>query len=133
MAVGKTAGLPHNGRNLSKRLVCLVAASLLWACSSQSASPVGDRPAVAVDSKDPEFYKSLQTPPATIRTPEQALATFAIAPGYRIELAVAEPLIEDPVAMAWDEDGHLYVAEMRDGDGRAEWRRSLWIISTCLG
>ncbi len=33
--------------------------------------------------------------------------------GFEIELVVAEPLVEDPVAMAWDEYGRLYVVEMR--------------------
>ena len=33
--------------------------------------------------------------------------------GFSIELLAAEPLVEDPVAIAWDEQGDLYVAEMR--------------------
>ncbi len=74
-------------------------------------------------SDDRPFYQTLETPPAPILSPAEALEAFAIAPGYRIELAVAEPLLEDPVAADWDEDARLYVAEMRaympnvDGDG----------------
>lgn len=45
--------------------------------------------------------------------PQQALAAFRIAPDFQIELVAAEPLVVDPVAMAWDESGHLYVVEMR--------------------
>ena len=44
---------------------------------------------------------------------EQALQAFRIAPGFEVELVAAEPLVEDPVAMAWDEYGRLYVVEMR--------------------
>jgi putative membrane-bound dehydrogenase-like protein len=46
--------------------------------------------------------------------PAQALRQFRIAPGLRIELVAAEPEIESPVAMAFDEDGKLWVVEMRD-------------------
>src|SRR5690606_3295619 len=41
------------------------------------------------------------------------LASFRVAPGYRVELVAAEPLVQDPVAMDWDERGRLYVVEMR--------------------
>ncbi|MCP4829730.1 MAG: cytochrome c, class I, partial [Proteobacteria bacterium] len=43
----------------------------------------------------------------------QAVAAFRIAPGFEIELVAAEPLVEEPVAMAWDEHGRLYVVELR--------------------
>ena len=46
-------------------------------------------------------------------SPDEALSAFRIAPGFEIELVAAEPLVEDPVAMAWDEYGRLYVVEMR--------------------
>ncbi|HYE99027.1 MAG TPA: PVC-type heme-binding CxxCH protein [Planctomycetota bacterium] len=46
--------------------------------------------------------------------PEEALKTFRVAEGFQIELVAAEPDVVDPVAMAFDERGHLYVAEMRD-------------------
>lgn len=45
--------------------------------------------------------------------PAEALKTFQIQPGFRIELVAAEPLVNDPVAAAFDEDGRLYVVEMR--------------------
>ncbi|MEP5567270.1 MAG: family 16 glycoside hydrolase [Halioglobus sp.] len=59
------------------------------------------------------FYKTLDNAPAPVLSPEEALAAFRIAPGFEIELVAAEPLVEDPVAMAWDEYGRLYVVEMR--------------------
>src|SRR5687767_7740578 len=46
--------------------------------------------------------------------PKEALESFQLAdPTLTIELVAAEPDIEDPVAMAFDEDGRLYVGEMR--------------------
>ncbi len=46
--------------------------------------------------------------------PQEAVKHFQLAPGLRIELAACEPQIESPVAMAFDEDGRLWVVEMRD-------------------
>jgi hypothetical protein len=59
------------------------------------------------------FYKTLDTPPAPELTPEEALAGFSLASNFEIELVAAEPLVEDPVAITWDEDGLMYVVEMR--------------------
>ncbi|MYF09812.1 MAG: cytochrome c, class I [Gammaproteobacteria bacterium] len=58
-------------------------------------------------------HKAFDTPPAPVLTPAEALGSFALAPGFAIEPVAAEPLIEDPVAIAWDEAGNLYAAEMR--------------------
>lgn len=47
------------------------------------------------------------------QTPLGELESFQLLPGLRIELVAAEPLVESPVAMAFDERGGLYVAENR--------------------
>lgn len=47
-------------------------------------------------------------------SPAAALADFALPPGFRIELVAAEPQIVDPVAMAFDPQGRLWVVEMHD-------------------
>lgn len=64
-------------------------------------------------SAEPLFYETLDTEPAPVLTPEEALAAFRIAPGFEIELVAAEPLVGEPVAIAWDEYGRLYAVEMR--------------------
>src|SRR3989475_8129694 len=71
-------------------------------------------------------------------SPQQELATFHFADeNLTAELVAAEPDVVAPVALAWDADGRLFVAEMtdypsgpvsgrirlledRDGDGRYE-------------
>jgi putative membrane-bound dehydrogenase-like protein len=69
---------------------------------------------------------SLEVPPAPVLAPEQALASFRVAPGFRVELVVAEPLVVAPVAIDWDDAGRLYVVEMRgfmpnlEGEGEDE-------------
>ena len=52
------------------------------------------------------------TPPPPL-TPEQALAAFKIEDGFRIELVASEPMIQAPVAISFDDQGRLYVVEMR--------------------
>src|SRR5437588_494005 len=47
------------------------------------------------------------------KSPREELATFRVAPGFRVELIAAEPEVIDPVAMAFDADGRLFVVEMR--------------------
>ena len=46
--------------------------------------------------------------------PDAAGATFRALDGFRMELIAAEPLVTDPVAMAYDENGLAYVVEMND-------------------
>ena len=43
---------------------------------------------------------------------ENALSTFKLPPGFKIELVAADPLISDPVDMTIDEEGRMYVVEM---------------------
>jgi putative membrane-bound dehydrogenase-like protein len=46
-------------------------------------------------------------------SPRAECATFRLPKGFHAELVACEPDVVDPVAMAFDEDGRLYVAEMR--------------------
>lgn len=46
-------------------------------------------------------------------SPQKQLAQFQLPKNLRIELVASEPQIVDPVAMAFDEFGRLYVCEMR--------------------
>lgn len=45
------------------------------------------------------------------------LQEFQVQAGFRVELVAAEPLVFDPVAIAFDGDGRLFVAEHRDFPG----------------
>ena len=45
--------------------------------------------------------------------PLEAVHSFRVAEGFGVELAAAEPNVTDPIAIAFDEGGRLYVAEMR--------------------
>jgi mono/diheme cytochrome c family protein/glucose/arabinose dehydrogenase len=51
-------------------------------------------------------------PPSPPLSPELALKTFKLQPGFHIELAASEPLVRDPVALTFGIDGRVWVAEM---------------------
>jgi len=63
-------------------------------------------------------------PPAPPLSPAVALKTFQLPPGFRIELVASEPLVEMPIALAFDPDGRIWVVEMRgfmpNPDGKGE-------------
>src|SRR5262245_35620389 len=54
---------------------------------------------------------SAELPRIPPKEPAEALTTFKLRPGFRIELVAAEPLLRSPVALDFDEDGRLYVVE----------------------
>ncbi|HEY6169445.1 MAG TPA: PVC-type heme-binding CxxCH protein [Verrucomicrobiae bacterium] len=63
-------------------------------------------------------------------TPAQSLAAMQTEPGLRVELAAAEPVTGDPVALAWDERGRLFVAENRGyPEGPGEGKPPMGIIA----
>ncbi len=56
---------------------------------------------------------SLRAQQVPVVPADQAAATFRLAPGYRVELVAAEPLVRDPVSVAFDADGRLWVVELQ--------------------
>src|SRR4051812_1517328 len=73
-------------------------------------------PAVALLGADPPKDKqdkdfSAELPRIAPKEPADAVKTFKLRPGFRIELVASEPLIRSPVAMDFDENGRLFVVE----------------------
>ena len=56
---------------------------------------------------------STELPRIAPTEPAEAMKTFTVAPGFQIEQVASEPLVNSPVAMEFDENGRLYVCEMR--------------------
>jgi putative membrane-bound dehydrogenase-like protein len=98
-------------RGLSSQSVLAAAMIILLAGSwSVSDANVVENCALAADDEriDPA---TLRIPP---REPPEAVKSFKTVDGFRLDLLAAEPLVTDPVAMEYDENGRAYVAEMRD-------------------
>src|SRR6266481_2605364 len=47
-------------------------------------------------------------------SPQDSLKSFHLSEDFHVELFAAEPQVIDPVEMAFDENGRIYVAEMTD-------------------
>ena len=65
-----------------------------------------------LDITEAELKEYLKPVPPT--PPEQAVKQFEVVDGFEMQLVAAEPLVYSPIAAAFDEDGQLYVCEMRD-------------------
>jgi len=71
---------------------------------------------------NPEIHFPL--PPPKVLTPQEELKTFKLPPGFHAEVVASEPMIETPISISWDDQGRMYVVEMRgymhDVDGTGE-------------
>ncbi|QDV25486.1 DUF7133 domain-containing protein [Aureliella helgolandensis] len=71
-----------------------------------------------------EMWKRIEIPPAPALSPEEALKSFKVAPGFRLQCIASEPLVVDPVTFEFDPDGRIWAVEFRgwmlDIDGKGE-------------
>lgn len=90
----------------SAPLLVLAALSLTLA----PLAPAGDKGPDSLDNIPPA---SLRIPPAPHLSVPQSLASLKVEKGFRVSPIVAEPDVVKPVQIAFDEDGRLWVVEMR--------------------
>ncbi|MEO9513484.1 MAG: c-type cytochrome [Flavobacteriaceae bacterium] len=96
---------------MSKKIVFLVLIFVAaYACKQKEYSDkIYDKPEIIKDSS------------SKFLTPEESLKSFYLPDGYKVELVASEPMIDEPVTIAWDGNGRMYVAEMntymQDVDG----------------
>lgn len=60
------------------------------------------------------FAELLKVPGPAPRSPEESLKVLHVKPGFEARLVAAEPLVQDPVFIDWDEKGRMWVVEMGD-------------------
>ena len=89
----------------------LLTATLVLGVSTATAQN-GDR-AGEIQRDLPEEWRLPPSPPLS---PEESKEAFELQPGYRIDLVASEPLIGDPVQIAFDAHGDLWVVEMQSAD-----------------
>jgi len=98
------------------RLFPATALVLLTACSSPK--PMPEAPAV------PPVPVAPSPPPIKALSPAASIATMQMPSGYHLEPVLTEPDIAEPVMVAFDGNGRMFVAEMRtymqDADATGE-------------
>jgi mono/diheme cytochrome c family protein/glucose/arabinose dehydrogenase len=92
-----------------RRAVVVAVIALAASLRPPASAQMGDQRDSEIQKPPPPEWNL----PAPVLTAEQALKTFRLQPGFRIELVASEPLVEEPVAMDIDPDGRLWVVEMR--------------------
>src|SRR4051812_32240753 len=84
-----------------------------WLLAIVAAFPVfaqrGDKRGESQQSRVPAEL----IPPSPPLSPEQALKSFKIAPGFKIQTVAHEPDVQAPIALQFDPDGRIWVLEMR--------------------
>ncbi len=111
--------LGHDERTWNKtEFLGLIEGGLLWA--------IGENKKQALDSlalpeltyspaKIPNYEK--RDPPPLLQaplSPEQSMQRIQIPNGFRLELFASDPDIFNPISMAWDERGRLWILETKD-------------------
>ena len=102
-----------------KFLFCIVGVSMLvFTCKvAQKSLPRDANGKVIVNQQPSSAYLS----------PQESLKTIHLQKGYHLELVASEPMIHEPVAIAWDGNGRMFVAEMntymQDVNGKGESKR----------
>ena len=133
--------MPFSAKNLSFKCALASLTSLLLlvvgnGLISQEQKPAEKKP-VETDAADKDYAAEMPRIPAT--EAKDAMKTFTVAKGFKMELVAAEPLVTDPIALAIDENLRMYVVEMngysenrddklsrirllddKDGDGKYE-------------
>ena len=92
----------------------LVASSLLLCCGTHDA-----------DAEFPAIFNTEKTPGGPMPAAEVA-RTMELPPGFSCKVFAAEPDVQQPIAMAWDARGRLWVAECYTyAENPARWDTSL--------
>jgi mono/diheme cytochrome c family protein/glucose/arabinose dehydrogenase len=100
-------------------ILCVVGTILFYACK------VAKYPANYPVQRD-ETGRILVNPhpDPNPKSPEDEMRSIYLPKGYHLQLVASEPVVSQPVAIAWDGDGRMYVAEMNtymhnvDGTGQ---------------
>lgn len=88
-------------------LAVIYCSSIVLLASHHESSAIAQKPL----ANEGDLAKRLKRIPAT--SPKESLKGFKLEHGFQLELVAAEPDVMDPVDACFDENGQMYVAEMR--------------------
>ncbi len=68
----------------------------------------------------PELNAGKDLPRFPAVDPKDSVKSIQVKKGFRVELVAAEPLVKDPIAISFDENGRMFVVEMGDYSERRD-------------
>ena len=100
----------------------LIRNAVLWGVGDEVRAQLGayDIPPIEYSDASPTIAISDYVPPPGAQrlqvplTPDASLKHWQVPPGFELQLFAAEPDVVNPIAMAWDERGRLWVVETID-------------------
>ncbi|WP_449353838.1 PVC-type heme-binding CxxCH protein [Algoriphagus litoralis] len=109
----------HNEKTWEKKgFQELVANGILWAVGDKVNELLAEYEIPTPEFRDAEIPNYEKRDPAPRfqlpLTPEQSMKLIQIPVGFEMQLFASEPMIINPMAMAWDEQGRLFVIETTD-------------------
>ncbi len=97
---------------------------LVITCTKPATTSTSSQQAGQQERFDTVYTLVNPTPSPAYLSPQESLKTFHLPEGYHLELVASEPMIKEPVAIAWDGNAKLYVAQMmtymQDADASGE-------------
>ena len=87
---------------LSAILVLLFICILFYTCKVSKKSALQKNSQTVIDLRPSPAYLS----------PKESMRSIHLPAGYHLELVASEPMVQEPVAIVWDGNGVMYVAEM---------------------
>src|SRR6185436_11825558 len=89
-----------------------------WADITVGSNKRTDSQSLMADTSHPIYLLTLSlfagSINATVAAPLPQPGSYQLHPALEMSLFASEPQIVDPVALTWDEQGRMYVVEMRD-------------------
>jgi putative membrane-bound dehydrogenase-like protein len=93
---------------MNKKIACTIGTLMLlgfaWNCTTS-------RQTIKRDAEGKVIVNP--TPSPLFLSPKESMKTMLLPKGYQLQLVASEPMIKEPVAIVWDGNGRMYVAEMR--------------------
>ncbi len=98
---------------MNRSFLSLFVAMSCWVCCGvpgMAADAARDDRLVKTGGGFPAIFNTEKTPGGPMPA-EEAARTMELPPGFSCKVFAAEPDVQQPIAMAWDARGRLWVAE----------------------
>ncbi len=92
--------------------VLVVLSFVIYQCTVPRKTAVATIPQSPLQRDSVGKIVVIPNPDPAYRSIEESMRSIYLPEGYRLQLVASEPMVREPVAIAWDGNGAMYVAEM---------------------